>query len=234
MKELAIIGTTASGKTALALKLASEFNGVILSLDSLCIYKFIDIASAKPTADELASVPHFGVNLLMPDEHFDVGMFFEVYKTAREFAQKNGKNLFITGGSGFYLKALLSGLTPKFERVKSGLSNAQIYELVSSLDPEFAAKFSANDTYRLQKWFDIYSFLRSSGRNDAVSAYLRENTLAPVASNFCAVSEATKAAKLGRSKRVRRVVARRDQNPGRVRGAHLHAYGAAGQAPADV
>ena len=127
MKELAIIGTTASGKTALALKLASEFNGVILSLDSLCVYKFIDIASAKPSADELASVPHFGVNLLMPDEHFDVGMFFDVYKTAREFAQKNGKNLFITGGSGFYLKALLSGLTPKFERVESGLSNSQIY-----------------------------------------------------------------------------------------------------------
>ena len=184
MKELALIGTTASGKTALALKLASEFSGVILSLDSLCVYKFIDIASAKPSADELASVRHFGVNLLMPDEHFDVGMFFEVYKTAREFAQKNGKNLFITGGSGFYLKALLSGLTPKFERVESGLSNAQIYGLVLSLDPEFAAKFSANDTYRLQKWFDIYSFLRSSGRDEAVSTYLRENTLAPVASNL--------------------------------------------------
>lgn len=163
MKELALIGTTASGKTALALKLASEFNGVILSLDSLCVYKFIDIASAKPSTDELASVPHFGVNLLMPDEHFDVGMFFEVYKTAREFAQKNGKNLFITGGSGFYLKALLSGLTPKFERVKSGLSNSQIYELISSLDPEFAAKFSANDTYRLQKWFDIHSFCALAG-----------------------------------------------------------------------
>ena len=184
MKELALIGTTASGKTALALKLASEFNGVILSLDSLCVYKFIDIASAKPSAAELASVQHFGVNLLMPDEHFDVGMFFEVYKTAREFAQKNGKNLFITGGSGFYLKALLSGLTPKFERVENSLSNAQIYELVSNLDPEFAAKFSANDTYRLQKWFDIYSFLRSSGRGESVSAYLRENTLAPVASNL--------------------------------------------------
>lgn len=82
MKELALIGTTASGKTALALKLASEFNGVILSLDSLCVYKFIDIASAKPSAAELALVPHFGVNLLMPDEHFDVGMFFDIYKTA--------------------------------------------------------------------------------------------------------------------------------------------------------
>ena len=64
------------------------------------------------------------------------------------------------------------------------VSATQIYELVSSLDPEFAAKFSANDTYRLQKWFDVYSFLRSIGRDDAVSAYLRENTLAPVASNL--------------------------------------------------
>ena len=91
MKELAIIGTTASGKTALALKLASEFNGVILSLDSLCVYKFIDVASAKPSADELASVPQFGVNLLMPDAHFDVGMFFRFIKRLANLRKKTVK-----------------------------------------------------------------------------------------------------------------------------------------------
>lgn len=184
MKELAIIGATASGKTALALKLASEFNGVILSLDSLCVYKEIDIASAKPTPFERNLIPHFGIDLIFPDEHFDVGMFFKIYQTAREFAINENRPLFITGGSGFYLKALMSGLSPKFEPVESGLENTQIYELILQNDPRFAAKFSRNDTYRLNRWFDIYSFLQKSGISQAPSVYLQENTYEPIISNL--------------------------------------------------
>ncbi|WP_170018835.1 tRNA (adenosine(37)-N6)-dimethylallyltransferase MiaA [Campylobacter sp. RM16190] len=208
MKELAIIGATASGKTDLALKLASEFNGIILSLDSLCVYKEINIASAKPSEEELASVRHFGINLIYPNEHFDVGMFFEIYKQAREFALESGKNLFITGGSGFYLKSLISGLSPKFERLESGLSNAEIYEFASKIDPVFASKFSQNDTYRLNKWLDIYAHVlktenptkefevqnlikavqHRSWQNLEIltppSVYLRENTYEPIVSNL--------------------------------------------------
>ena len=208
MKELAVIGATASGKTDLALKLASEFNGVILSLDSLCVYKQIDIASAKPSEAELASVRHFGVNLIYVNEHFDAGMFFKVYEQAKRFALENGKNLFITGGSGFYLKCLISGLSPKFERFESGLSNAEIYEFASETDPEFTAKFSRNDTYRLNKWLEIYAHILKAEReakefdldilvkavqgrgelnlriSTAPSAYLRENTYEPIISNL--------------------------------------------------
>lgn len=208
MKELAIIGATASGKTDLALKLASEFNGIILSLDSLCVYKEINIASAKPSEAELASVRHFGINLIYPNEHFDVGMFFEIYKQARKFAMQNGKNLFITGGSGFYLKSLISGLSPKFDKLESGLSNAEIYEFASKIDPEFAAKFSQNDTYRLNKWLEIYVHILKTensvqefklenlikivqgktGQNlqisTAPSVYLQKNTYEPIISNL--------------------------------------------------
>ncbi|MDO5045234.1 tRNA (adenosine(37)-N6)-dimethylallyltransferase MiaA [Campylobacter sp.] len=184
MKELAIIGPTASGKTELALKLAGEFNGVILSLDSLCVYKQIDIASAKPSEFEQNLAPHFGINLIYPDEHFDVGMFFKVYKEAKEFALRECKNLFITGGSGFYLKALMSGLTPKFDKVESGLSNAEIYEIILNNDSEFAAKFSQNDTYRLNRWFDIYSFLKNAGIAATVSGYLAQNTHEPIILNL--------------------------------------------------
>ncbi|QKG28538.1 tRNA (adenosine(37)-N6)-dimethylallyltransferase [Campylobacter sp. RM16187] len=208
MKELALIGATASGKTDLALKLASEFNGVILSLDSLCVYKQIDIASAKPSEAELASVRHFGINLIYPNEHFDVGMFFKIYKQAREFALESDKNLFITGGSGFYLKSLISGLSPKFERLESGLSNSEIHEFASKIDPEFASKFSQNDTYRLNKWLDIYAHIfKTENRTKEFdtqnlikavqdkswqileiltppSIYLRENTYEPIISNL--------------------------------------------------
>jgi len=79
-QELALIGTTASGKSDLGYELAREFGGVILSLDSLALYKEIDIASAKPKPWQLGVVRHFGVDEIYPDEEFSVGAFFEIYK----------------------------------------------------------------------------------------------------------------------------------------------------------
>lgn len=156
--EFAIIGTTASGKSDIALELASEFGGIILSLDSLALYKQIDIASAKPSIKELQSVKHFGINLVYPNEDFSVGDFIKEYEKAKSHAQNLNTPLIITGGSGFYLKAMLSGLTPKIKDLKTDLSNEQIYELALRIDPEFTAKFSKRDTYRLRKWYSIYSF----------------------------------------------------------------------------
>lgn len=184
MKELAIIGTTASGKTALALELACKFNGIILSLDSLCIYKEINIASAKPLQSELQLVPHFGVNLLFANEHFDVGMFFEIYKDAKKFALENDKNLFIVGGSGFYLKALLCGLAPKIDKALNYPGNDEIYQIILSKDEKTAQKLNSGDTYRLQKWLDIYLFLQKNAIFQTPSEFLRENTLEPIISNL--------------------------------------------------
>ena len=86
MKQIAIIGATASGKTALALELAPLLNAVILSLDSLCVYKEISVASAKPSPDELASIKHFGVDLKSVDEDFSAGEFVRilVYKFLKD------------------------------------------------------------------------------------------------------------------------------------------------------
>ena len=138
--DLALIGTTASGKSDLAFELAKEFNGVILSLDSLALYKEIDIASAKPKPWQLEAVRHFGVDEIYPDEDFSVGAFFEIYKNAKEFARLQGCPLIITGGSGFYLKAMLSGLAPDVPKCEINLSNEEIYELALQNDPEFAGK----------------------------------------------------------------------------------------------
>ena len=68
MKEIAIIGSTASGKTALSLNLANKTNSIILSLDSLCVYKEIEIASAKPTLEERGNIIHFGIDEVFPNE----------------------------------------------------------------------------------------------------------------------------------------------------------------------
>ena len=79
MKEIAIIGPTASGKTNLALKIAKETDSIILSLDSLSVYREIDIASAKPSKEQLEDVFHFGVNEVFSNDKFDVVSFFVFY-----------------------------------------------------------------------------------------------------------------------------------------------------------
>ncbi len=80
MKEIAIIGTTASGKTGLALDIALKTNAIILSLDSLSVYKEIDIASAKPTKEERGDIIHFGIDEVYANETFDVLEFIACYK----------------------------------------------------------------------------------------------------------------------------------------------------------
>lgn len=173
--EFAIIGTTASGKSDLAIELAKEINGVILSLDSLCVYKEIDIASAKPSLVNLNSIKHFGINLIYPNEHFCVGDFFTEYKKAKDYAVKYDLPLIITGGSGFYLKAMLNGLIPKIPSAKVELDNEEIWQLVLKLDPDFATKFSKNDTFRMSKWYQIYK-----ATNEIPSIYLKKNTKEPI------------------------------------------------------
>ena len=97
MKEIAIIGSTASGKTALSLQIASITNSIILSLDSLCVYKDIEIASAKPTLEERGDIVHFGIDEVFPNVDFDVIKFIELYKKTKDYALKNGKNYFCDG-----------------------------------------------------------------------------------------------------------------------------------------
>lgn len=177
--ELAIIGTTASGKSDLAIKVAREFNAVILSLDSLCLYKEIDIASAKPNKDELELVSHFGIDLVMPDMDFCVGDFIDEYKKAKLYAQQNNSMLIITGGSGFYLKSMLSGLSPKIEPLKIEISDDEIWDLAVEIDKEFCAKFSKNDKFRLHKWYQIYT-----QTNEIPTQWLQLNTGEPMIKNL--------------------------------------------------
>jgi len=163
-KQLAIIGATASGKSALSLELANKFDSIILSLDSLSVYKDIDIASAKPTLDERKHIIHFGIDEIYPNEPFDVTIFIELYKKALDFAKKNDKNLIIVGGSSFYLKTLLVGISnlPTIskqtkEKTDDILTNKQnSYDLMNAIDPVYMAKIKPNDTYRIEKALNIY------------------------------------------------------------------------------
>ena len=157
MKEIAIIGTTASGKTALSLELASKTNSIILSLDSLCVYKEIDIVSAKPTNEERGDIVHFGIDEVYPNEEFDVVKFIELYNKAKEYAINHNNNLIIVGGTGFYLKALIDGLSKGVDlKIKLDISPLEAYDFLYSLDKEYMQKIEKNDRYRIEKAYTIY------------------------------------------------------------------------------
>ncbi len=159
MKQIAIIGPTASGKSDLAIKMALKHNAYILSIDSLSIYKEIDVASAKPTADELAKVKHFGVDEIYLDAHFSVALFIELYKEVVEEAKKEGKNLIIVGGTSFYLKSLTSGLSelPTYSQTtteqvaKMLLDLPSAYAYLVTVDSDYMQAIEPTDAYRIEK-----------------------------------------------------------------------------------
>ncbi len=164
MKQLAIIGPTASGKSDLAIKIAQQIDAYILSIDSLSIYKEIDIVSAKPTKQELSEVKHFGINVLAPDEYFSVDIFIQLYKDVVKLCKKESKNLVIVGGTSFYLKSLMQGLSalPEItqevkESVQEKLKDLpKVYVFLEKKDPLYMQNIDKNDTYRIEKALLIY------------------------------------------------------------------------------
>ena len=164
MKQLAIIGPTASGKSDLAIKVAQKLNAYILSIDSLSIYKEIDIVSAKPSQKELTLVKHYGIDELYPNKYFSVEIFIQLYKDVVAACLKDKKNLIIVGGTSFYLKTLLDGLsplpkiTPKVQHaVNTQLQNlTACYEKLCAIDAKYMQKIAPNDKYRMEKVLLIY------------------------------------------------------------------------------
>lgn len=164
MKQICIIAPTASGKSALAIEVAKEFNANIFSIDSLSIYKEIDIASAKPSKEELKEVPHFGIDVYFPNQMCDVTKVINIYKEAVSDSLKNGKNLIIVGGSLFFLKSMLEGVSnntkasPKIkELIKKEFGTTQkAYQFLHSIDSIYAQKIDKNDRFRINRGLEIY------------------------------------------------------------------------------
>lgn len=110
-KVIAVVGPTASGKTALSVEIAKEFGGEVISADSMQIYKGMDIATAKPTADEMQGIKHHLVDFLPTDKVFSVAAFVDLAHKAIEEISSKGKLPVIAGGTGLYVDNLLSGTT---------------------------------------------------------------------------------------------------------------------------
>jgi tRNA dimethylallyltransferase len=161
-------GPTASGKTALALEVAEKFGGIeLINADSLCIYREMDIGTAKPTREERSRVPHHLVDIRNPSEEFTAGDFVREVKTAVESIQARGKRALIVGGTGFYLKALRFGLwdappaDPELRKALEALPLAELHRELAEKDPASAQRIGATDLYRLVRAVEI---LRLSGK----------------------------------------------------------------------
>lgn len=158
-----LTGTTASGKTAIALEFARAHPGEIevINADSLLVFRGFNLGTAKPTPEELAEIPHHLVDICEPDASFTAGDFVRECDLAIHSIHSRGKRALITGGTGFYLKALLFGLwdAPKGtveQRTKLEKSSSQeLFERLLSRDEKAAKRISVGDRYRLLRAWEM-------------------------------------------------------------------------------
>lgn len=162
---VALVGPTASGKTSIALHLAGSLGTEIISVDSRQVYRRLDIGTAKPTPTQLRRAVHHLVDIVDPEERFNVGDYRrEVERLLPRFDSQNMIPLFV-GGTGLYLKAVLEGLCPAPSasgELRSWLERASRYpagglhELLVRIDPESAQRIHPNDTHRLTRALEVY------------------------------------------------------------------------------
>ena len=163
---VAIVGPTASGKSALALRLARECQGEIVSCDSLQVYRGLDIGSAKATPEERAAVPHHLLDVAAVDEPFSAADYARLARVAIADVAARGRLPIVAGGSGLYLRALLQGLfegpsrddalRARLERLAERFSDARLHRLLARVDPAAAARTNPNDRVRLVRALEVY------------------------------------------------------------------------------
>jgi tRNA dimethylallyltransferase len=167
---VAIVGPTASGKTALSLSIAEELNAEIIACDSRTVYRHFDIGTAKPSAREMQRVPHHLIDVADPDEDFTVAQFASLGAQAIQDILNKGKLPIVCGGTGFYSRALLEGLgipavAPDEEIRKQWRDFAQqngneaLHKELAKVDAISAAKLNMNDVFRVVRALEVYQVL---------------------------------------------------------------------------
>ena len=159
---LVIIGATASGKSELALRVAERVGGEILSVDSMQVYRGMDIGTAKPTPDEQRRVRHHLIDVVEPTQEFTVARFVELADAVIADARGRGVPLIATGGTPLYYKALFEGMfegpgaSNEIRDRLRALSNDELHRRLSEVDPAAAARIHRNDTKRLIRALEVH------------------------------------------------------------------------------
>ena len=164
---VAVVGPTASGKTALAVELAKALDGEVLSFDSMQLYKGMDVATAKPTADEMQGIPHHLIDVVDPSENYSVARFQEDAARIIADIRGRGKNVILVGGTGLYLDSFIENLqffdtgdnTEVRTRLRRELESSgpeAMYARLQSIDPEYAEGLHPNNTGRVLRALEVY------------------------------------------------------------------------------
>lgn len=172
-KVVVICGPTASGKTALSIKLAQRINGEIISSDSMQIYKDMDIGTAKPTKEEMQGIKHYLIDFVEPNQRYSVAEFKKDAESAIEEILSEGKVPIVVGGTGLYVDSLIYGIEYQDikldEKYRKELENRVkeegldvLYNEAKELDPQAIEKISPNDQKRILRILEIY---KATGKN---------------------------------------------------------------------
>lgn len=161
-----IAGPTASGKTALAVALAKEVNGEVVSCDSMQVYKGMDIGTAKPTVEEMEGIPHHMLSVAEPDEDFSVSRYCEMAAPIVDDIVARGKVAIIAGGTGLYMDSLVrgnafapfpsTGVREKLEAQADAEGMEAMLRWLESIDPEAAARLHLSDRKRIIRALEVY------------------------------------------------------------------------------
>ncbi|PKN38293.1 MAG: tRNA (adenosine(37)-N6)-dimethylallyltransferase MiaA [Deltaproteobacteria bacterium HGW-Deltaproteobacteria-2] len=156
---------TATGKTELAVNLALEFGGEIISADSMQVYRYLDIGTAKPTVDERKGIKHHLIDVVNPDEEFNAALFAEQARAIIPELAGKGKLVFVVGGTGLYIRALLKGIidTPDvdenirnhYRQLRDTQGKKYIYDLLLQRDAVAAAQINPNDSVRVIRALEV-------------------------------------------------------------------------------
>ena len=172
-KVIVIVGPTASGKTSLGIHIAKQFGGEVISGDSMQIYKKMDIATAKPTAEEMDGVKHHLIGFVNPQDEYSVASFCEDAKKAVSEIKEKGKVPIIVGGTGLYIDSFINNITffqdASSEKIREELYNElnefgieKLYNELISVDSEAAKKIHPNNEVKVIRALEIY---RTTGKN---------------------------------------------------------------------
>ena len=164
---IAVVGPTASGKTALGIEIARRLNGEVISCDSMQIYKGMDIASAKPTTDEMKGIPHHMIGIAEMSESYSVARYVDEAKRAIAEIHSRNKMPILVGGTGLYFSSLVDNLTfaeeedtselrAKLTAEAAEIGNEAMLKKLHEIDPEYAETLHPNNLKRIIRALEVY------------------------------------------------------------------------------
>ena len=164
---IVLSGPTAVGKTALSIELAKRINGAIISADSMQVYKYMDIGSAKIMPEEMDGIKHYLIDTLDPSDEFNIVVFQRMAKEALEEIYANGQIPIVAGGTGFYIQALLydidfenqdcnEAFRAELETIAKEQGNDVLHARLKEIDPVSAEKIHANNVKRVIRALEFY------------------------------------------------------------------------------